>query len=91
MNRKLFVATALALCSGVALSGCASFANSPAVVTANTDAAVTDTDTVTSGLVDIAKNLANTAMSLTGPISSIIATGVPVFETKQSPAHQIHP
>lgn len=57
----------------IGLSGCASFANSPNDVAANVNAAVTDTQTVSNGLVAIAKDVVSTAAALLTPVTTIVS------------------
>lgn len=65
-----------ALCCAVSLGGCASFAQSPASVQGNVAAAVTDTQTVATGTVTIATDIAKALLAITAPITQIVGMGV---------------
>lgn len=69
MRNALYIA---AVCSALALSGCAGLANSVQPVTANVNAAVQDTNIIGSGTVAIITDIAKTAAAILSPITYII-------------------
>lgn len=70
MRNRFMLAAALVCVT--ALGGCASFAQSPASVQGNVSAAVTDTQTVATGAVTIATDIAKALLAITAPITQIV-------------------